>query len=107
MARVRRASPTTPHALAGYDPPPRVADPGLDAVTDAILAADTDGAVFAEVLRDTYDQLYDGQHTGRYRWAQLRKTEKTYMGTIVEINLHRAFDFADGIAMDYEIAGCD
>ena len=29
------------------------------------------------------------------------------MGTIVEINLHRAFDFADGQAMDYEIAGAE
>jgi hypothetical protein len=37
----------------------------------------------------------------------LRKTEKTHMGTLVEINLHREFEFADGFAMDYQIAGVD
>ena len=29
------------------------------------------------------------------------------MGTLVEINIHRAFEFGDGAAMDYEIAGAD
>jgi hypothetical protein len=29
------------------------------------------------------------------------------MGTLVEINLHREFDFADGNATDYEIAGVE
>jgi hypothetical protein len=29
------------------------------------------------------------------------------MGTLVEINLHRAFEFDDGLSMDYEIAGVD
>jgi hypothetical protein len=29
------------------------------------------------------------------------------MGTLVEINLHRAFEFDDGVSMDYEIAGVD
>ena len=47
----------------------------------------------AKVLRRTYDMLLDGQHTGRYRWDQLLKTEKTHFGTLVEINLQRAFGF--------------
>jgi Restriction endonuclease NaeI len=55
-------------------------------------------------LRGTIDQLLDGQHTGRWDWQTLRKTEKTHMGTLVEINLHRVFDFADGDVMDYRIA---
>ena len=59
------------------------------------------------VLRTTFDQLYDGQRTGRYRWDQLYKTEKTHCGTLVEINLQREFDFEDGQALDYEIAGID
>jgi hypothetical protein len=82
-------------------------DAELDAVTDSILALDPTGERFADVLRETYDQLYDGQRSGRYRWDQLRKTEKTYMGTLVEINLHREFDFGDGVDMDYLIAGAD
>lgn len=59
----------------------------------------------AAVLRSTLDQLYDGQHTGRWRFEDLHKTEKTHMGTLVEINLHREFDFEDGDATDYRIAG--
>ena len=51
--------------------------------------------------------LLDGQHTGRYRWDQLYKTEKTHFGTLVEINLQRAFGFADGQSMDFAIRGID
>ncbi len=58
----------------------------------------------ATVLRDTLDQLYDGQRTGRYRWDQLHKTEKTHCGTLVEINMQREFQFADGKKLDYKIA---
>ena len=76
-------------------------------MTAFIRAADAGGEKFGSVLRETYDQLYDGQRSGRYAWDQLRKTEKTYMGTLVEINLHRAFDFDDGDAMDYLIAGVE
>ncbi len=47
--------------------------------------------------------LLDGQHTGRYRWDQLHKTEKTHFGTLVEINLQRAFGFDDGMTMDFAI----
>jgi hypothetical protein len=87
--------------------PQRGADPELDRVADAVVGADPTGTAFADVLRETYDQLYDPSRTGRFSWSQLRKTEKTHMGTLVEINVHRAFDFGDGAAMDYEIAGVD
>lgn len=76
-------------------------------MADYILAADPDGQRIGEVLRDTYDQLLDGQNTGRWDWLTLRKTEKTHMGTLVEINLHREFDFDDGDKMDYRIVGID
>src|SRR5208337_748065 len=36
--------------------------------------------------------------------SQLRKTEKTHVGTLVEINLHRHFGFGDGSATDDRIA---
>ena len=76
-------------------------------VSAAILALDPDGERFAAALRRTFDMLLDGQHTGRFRWSQLHKTEKTHCGTLVEINLQRAFEFADGTSMDYSIAGID
>lgn len=68
---------------------------------------DSTGRIFARVIRDTIDQLYDGQRTGRYKWDQLYKTEKTHCGTLVEINLQRQFAFKDGKGLDYEIAGVD
>ncbi len=73
----------------------------------ALRAADPEGARFARTLRRTYDQIYDGGNTGRLRWEQLKKTEKTYFGSLVEINLQREFSFGDGIHLDYRIAGAD
>jgi len=61
----------------------------------------------AEGFRRTFDQLYDGQHTGRYRLDQLFKTEKTHFGTLIEINLQRELKLDDGKTLDFEIAGCE
>jgi hypothetical protein len=82
-------------------------DPELRAVALELRSRDPDGLRVAGVLRRTYDILLDGQHTGRYRWDQLYKTEKTHFGTLVEINLQREFGFADGKAMDFAIRGVD
>lgn len=79
-------------------------DAEVDAVVEAILALDPDGTRTAAVLRQTLDQLYDGQRTGRYRWDQLHKTEKTHCGTLVEINMQREFLYDDGRKLDYRIA---
>jgi hypothetical protein len=84
-----------------------VDDPELVAVRDRIARLDPDGRRFATVLRDTIDQLLNGEATGRYDWKTLFKTEKTHAGTLVEINLQREFEFDDGIDMDYRIAGVD
>ena len=91
----------------GHDPPTQQQDPELHEVAALIRAADPEGARIGRVLRETIDQLLDGQHTGRWDWQTLRKTEKTHMGTLVEINLHREFDFADGATMDYRIGGIE
>jgi Restriction endonuclease NaeI len=82
-------------------------DPELRGVADELMSLDPDGERISKVLRRTYDMLLDGQHTGRYRWDQLYKTEKTHFGTLVEINLQREFRFADGTAMDFAIRGSD
>lgn len=91
----------------GQSPPSRDDDPELWCVHDELKRLDPSGAVFANALRDAIDQLLDGERTGRWDWYTLRKTEKTHMGTIVEIRLHNAFEFEDGAAMDYRIAGID
>ncbi|MFI6168079.1 NaeI family type II restriction endonuclease [Nocardia sp. NPDC051052] len=82
-------------------------DEELDAVRFELYRLDPTGARVARVLRDTLDQLYDGQRTGRWNFSQLFKTEKTHMGTLVEINLQREFEFEDGDATDYRIAGIE
>ncbi|MDB6037229.1 MAG: restriction endonuclease NaeI, partial [Verrucomicrobiales bacterium] len=76
-------------------------------VASELRRIDPDGFRTATVLRETIDQLYDGQRTGRYRWDQLFKTEKTHCGTLVEINLVREFKFQDGSLLDYQIAGIE
>lgn len=79
----------------------------MRSVADELMARDPGGLRVARVLRRTYDMLLDGQHTGRYRWDQLYKTEKTHFGTLVEINLQREFGFSDGKTMDFAICGID
>lgn len=84
-------------------------DPARDLVRERWFRADGDGSRAANVFRATFDQLYDGQHTGRFRWEQLYKTEKTHFGTLLEINLRREFAdiIDDGIVLDYRIGGED
>jgi hypothetical protein len=82
-------------------------DNEMAAVAAEVRVLDPHGLRTAQVLRNTLDQLYDGQRTGRYRWDQLHKTEKTHCGTLVEINLHREFKFQDGDTLDYRIAGVE
>jgi restriction endonuclease NaeI len=88
-------------------PPSRDDDPELWAVADRLHELDPDGRRIARVLRNTIDQLLDGEHTGRWDWLTLHKTEKTHMGTLVEINLHKEFEFEDGDSMDYRLAGVE
>jgi Restriction endonuclease NaeI len=82
-------------------------DGDLAAVAGELRALDGDGSRMAAAIRGALDMLLDGQHTGRYRWDQLHKTEKTHAGTLVEIALARALRLADGTTLDYTIAGAD
>jgi hypothetical protein len=97
-------------ALPGLDDlraPGQVSDPELAAVAAALTELDPSGSLTADAIRGALDMLLDGQHTGRYRWEQLHKTEKTHAGTLVEIALARSLRLADGTALDYTIAGVD
>jgi hypothetical protein len=90
---------------------PEAPQPGSDSelehVADVLREMDPDGKKMAGAIRRTFDMLLDGQHTKRFRWDQLHKTEKTHAGTLVEINLQREFKFHDGASMDYSIDGID
>lgn len=87
--------------------PPVGEDSPLESVVEWFLRRDPDGERFGGVLRDSMDQVLDGPRTMRFRYSDLRKTEKTHVGTIVEINLGKEFDLADGDEMDYSVAGHD
>lgn len=80
-------------------------DPALDEVATELRRLDADGVRWAAAIRRTYDMIYNGQETGRYRWDQLMKTEKTHFGTLMEINAQREFEFEGGDTTDYRIAG--
>ncbi|WP_275792875.1 NaeI family type II restriction endonuclease [Prescottella equi] len=80
-------------------------DAELEEVAAEILRRDPDGSRWAAVIRHTYDMIYNGAETGRYRWDQLMKTEKTHFGTMFEINAQREFGFDGGDQTDYRIAG--
>ncbi|MFF5248983.1 NaeI family type II restriction endonuclease [Streptosporangium sp. NPDC000095] len=91
------------------EPLPGMAAPDseMEAVFAHLAGIDQDGTRMAKAIRRTFDMLLDGQHTGRFRWEQLHKTEKTHCGTLIEINLQREFDFADGTVLDYSISGIE
>jgi hypothetical protein len=80
-------------------------DPELEEVAAELRRLDPDGSKWAAIVRHTFDMVYNGQETGRYRWDQLMKTEKTHFGTLFEINAQREFGFEDGEETDYRIAG--
>lgn len=103
----------TDTVLPGFEP---LDDPALDEVADSLLRLDPTGKRWASVIRHTYDMIYNGAETGRFRWEDLAKTEKTHFGTLFEINAQREFEFADGSGdpndpldrgLDYNIAGHD
>lgn len=68
-------------------------------------AEDPGGTRMGRVLRESFDQAYDGVQTGRFRPEELSKTESAHIGSIVEINIRREFDglISDGATMDFKI----
>lgn len=98
--------------MAVYDPDmtqrfdrysPREDKPLVEVAT-RLQELDPDGSRWSSVIRRTYDMIYNGQETGRYRWDQLMKTEKTHFGTLFEINAQREFKFEGGEVTDFRIA---
>lgn len=84
-------------------------DPALDAVREALLRADPIGKRWGRLFRRSFDQIYDGVHTGRFSIDQLSKTEKAHLGSVVEIAIRREFNdvIVDGDRLDYNIAGVE
>ncbi|WP_406048229.1 NaeI family type II restriction endonuclease [Kribbella sp. NBC_00889] len=90
-----------------YGPPSPAEDPELWGAAGVLKQLDPHGIRAGYAIREAFDQIYDGQRTGRWDYRQLMKTEKTHLGTLVEIAFQREFEFADGDDLDYSIAGVD
>jgi hypothetical protein len=79
----------------------------LKPFADWFYAQDDARERFRWTLRDSLDELMDGQRTGRWCYQHLSKTEKTYLGTAVEVNLTKEFGIPGGDDLDWRVAGAD
>ena len=61
----------------------------------------------AEMLRSVIDSVIDTPSTGRKLFGELEKTEKTYLGTKVEIVLRRRMGFGKGRILGLDVAGTE
>lgn len=82
-------------------------DAALEAVFERLtkLAAPDPEDLFGRAIRQAIDEVLDGPRTGRWDLAQLEKTEKTYVGTKVEIVVREALGLDRGPKLDLEIDG--
>ncbi|WP_169734127.1 NaeI family type II restriction endonuclease [Hamadaea tsunoensis] len=105
----RLAYGSDPAAVALAEPQrpvqPGEPDADLEALARALLRLDPDGTRFAAVLRRSLDQMYDGQHTGRFSWEQMTRIEKSSLSARIELELMREFSLVSGGRSDLELAG--
>lgn len=91
------------------DPPFRlpqlVNDPGLSQVYGFLASKPDLIGIIGRGIRKAFDEVIDGPRTGRFRIEQLEKTEKTYIGTKVEIVLRAELELERGLILDNLICG--
>lgn len=80
-------------------------DPALERAVGWFRAQPQMAERFGAAIRQSFDEVFDGQRTGRYSLSQLSKVEKTYIGTKVEIVVQSEFGLERGERMDYLVAG--
>lgn len=78
-------------------------DEGLDRAVAWFRAQPRMEERFGAAIRQSFDEVFDGQRTGRFRIEQLSKVEKTYIGTKVEIVVQAEFELQRGARLDYLI----
>jgi len=83
------------------------ADRSLDRAVDWFKAQPRMAERFGEAIRQSFDEVFDGQRTGRYTLSQMSKVEKTYIGTKIEIVVQAEFGLQRGQRMDYLVDGED
>lgn len=94
-------SGVSPATLQGVD-----VDPALDVVEEWIRSKTSNlSDLFAKAIRQALDEVIDGGRTGRWAIAQLEKTEKTYIGTKIEILVRTALELPREKPLDTVIEG--
>jgi hypothetical protein len=82
-----------------------MADPALDAVEVWFRAQGDLDETFHRLIRQGLDEVIDGGRTGRWSLTQLESTEKTYIGTKMEILIRSEFELPRERPMDTVVAG--
>lgn len=84
-----------------------VTDVALEKVRAFLAAKPNLETIVGDALRQAFDEVIDGARTGRYCIEQLEKTEKTYIGTKVEIVLRAQLELERGATLDNLICGSE
>lgn len=88
-------------------PDPLQHDPGLTKVIGFFLKMHGFELQAAKTLRRALDEVIDGMRTGRWSVRSLEKTEKTYIGTKVEILFKFDFELPRGKKLDIRVEDTD
>jgi len=82
-------------------------DPGPQIVATWLLVhtANDPASFFGKVVRKSIDEVLDGPRTGRWDYERLEKTEKTYVGTKLEIVARTGLGLEPASFMDLDIEG--
>lgn len=95
--------PTIPAAHPDY--------PAVRPIADAIVEAAGDipklKELLSDVLRGAIDGVIKTPKTGRCFYTDLQNSEKTYIGTCVEIDLRAALEVRRGTVLDLNIGGTE
>jgi hypothetical protein len=80
-------------------------DPELDAVEARLreLGRPDPESLYGTEIRQAIDEVLDGPRTGRWDFVQLEKTEKTYVGTKLEILIRVALGLERGSVLDLDV----
>lgn len=91
-----------------------IGDPDYDILAPLVTAILSSAGGFHEfaiefprIFRTAVDEVIDAPRTGRFTLAETEKTEKTYLGTKVEILVRSYLGFSRGERLDLSIGGVD
>jgi hypothetical protein len=82
-------------------------EPLVDALVKAAGSLDKLRSLMATLVRDNIDRVIQTPKTARLFYKDLQNSEKTYLGTAIELDLRSALGFERGDVTDLKIAGSD